>query len=395
MVHVCDSVRCIVPPHIMRALLEQSDKRLRDIAVRTMLTSARQRERRAILGALPVALSAGEERRTIYDAQLAYRLPGRLVRGEGDPATSDSAVNEAYEGLGATYDLFYEVYRRNSIDNRGMRLDATVHFGTDFDNAFWDGRQMVFGDGDGIIFTGFTRAIDVIGHELTHGVTQFACDLEYHEQSGALNESFSDVFGSLAKQHYNRQNAAAADWLIGADILGSGVSGRALRSMKDPGTAYDDPRLGGRDPQPGHMRSYVKLPDTEEDDWGGVHINSGIPNRAFYLLARELGGNAWDDAGNIWYTSLLRLWPTAQFADCANITFQAAGELFGPGSRQQVAVRDAWSEVGIEVSVRAARPRAEAPRERGAVQHDGERLRRQLERLEDEVHKAVELSRMS
>src|SRR5262249_14484518 len=157
------------------------------------------------------------------------------------------------------------------------RLIASVHYDQDFDNAFWDGEQMVFGDGDNIIFVGFTKAIDVIGHELTHGVTQFTADLEYKFQSGALNESMSDVFGSLVKQYHNNQDAASADWLIGSGILAPGINGKALRSMSDPGSAYDDPKLGGKDPQPAHMDDFVKLPQSE--DQGGVHINSGIPNR--------------------------------------------------------------------------------------------------------------------
>ena len=170
---------------------------------------------------------------------------------------------------------------------------ASVHYDQDYDNAFWNGDQMVFGDGDGVIFTGFTKALDVIGHELTHGVTQFTANLDYNAQSGALNESFSDVFGSLVKQYRNGEDTASADWLIGKGILAPGIHGVALRSMKAPGTAYDDPKLGGKDPQPADMSGYV---DTADDN-GGVHLNSGIPNHAFFLLADQLGGNAWDDAG--------------------------------------------------------------------------------------------------
>src|SRR5262249_42131489 len=137
----------------------------------------------------------------------------------------------------------------------------------------WDGQQMVFGDGDGVLFIGFTKAVDVIGHELTHGVTQYECGLEYHDEPGALNESISDVFGTLVKQYALKQDVTAGDWLIGNGLLAPSVNGKALRSMKDPGTAYDDPQLG-RDPQPAHYKNYVR---TSEDN-GGVHLNSGIPN---------------------------------------------------------------------------------------------------------------------
>src|SRR5262249_22599978 len=155
----------------------------------------------------------------------------------------------------------------------------------------------VFGDGDGKVFRrgAFTAAIDVIGHELTHGVTQYTAGLAYHRQSGALNESISDVFGSLVKQYVAKQSVEQADWLIGAGIWGSAFDHTkctALRSMSDPGSAYDDPRVG-KDPQPADMKGYKPLPDDEDHDWGGVHTYSGIPNRAFYLVAKSLGGNAW------------------------------------------------------------------------------------------------------
>ena len=164
-----------------------------------------------------------------------------------------------------------------------------MHYGRGYDNAFWDGTQMVFGDGDGTVFNRFTIAVDVIGHELTHGVTEHTAALVYQGQSGALNESISDVFGSLVKQQALGQDAAAADWLIGAGLFTAQVKGVALRSMKAPGTAYDDPQLG-KDPQPATMADYVET----TDDNGGVHLNSGIPNHAFYLAATAIGGHAWE-----------------------------------------------------------------------------------------------------
>jgi Zn-dependent metalloprotease len=337
--------QCIVPPHMMRHLLEKGDPRLRAAALRTLIDGARVRGRREIFGMLPSAVPAGEKHRTIYDAGHSSDLPGVKVRDEGGGPARDSSANEAYDGLGATYDLYHEVYERNSIDNKGLRLDASVHYQVDYDNAFWDGRQMVFGDGDGVLFIGFTKAIDVIGHELTHGVTQYECGLEYHDEPGALNESISDVFGSLVKQYALGQDVNAADWLIGSGILARGVHGVALRSMKDPGTAYDDEQLG-RDPQPANYKNYVRT----SDDNGGVHINSGIPNRAFYLTAVAIGGHAWEQAGAIWYHSLHRLQPQSDFQHAANTTFQVAGELYGAGSAQQQAVREGWTGVGIKIS---------------------------------------------
>jgi Zn-dependent metalloprotease len=274
-----------------------------------------------------------------------------VVRKEGDPPTADVAVNEAYDGSGITYDLYSNVYQRNSIDGNGMRLDSTVHYRTGYDNAFWDGEQMVYGDGDEDLpaderlFNRFTIAIDIIGHELTHGVTQFEAKLQYFQQPGALNESMSDVFGSLVKQYQGQQIASEADWIIGEGLFTSNVNGVGIRSMKSPGTAYDDPVLG-KDPQPAHMRDYV---NTISDN-GGVHINSGIPNHAFYVTALELGGFAWEKAGQIWYVTLKdKLTATSKFQDCANLTYQVAGELYGAGSIEQQAVKKGWDAVGLTV----------------------------------------------
>jgi hypothetical protein len=349
-------VRSIVPPHIIEAIArngtpQQRARALRTLGIDTSLRSARLTQRvRAAMAPPPAvgAAAAPNKQRSVFTANNTFSLPGILVRNEGQAPVGDAAVDEAYDGLGATFDLFWNVYGRNSIDDAGLPLPATVHFGQDYDNAFWDGERMVFGDGDGQLFNRFTIAIDVIGHELTHGVTEATAALEYHDQPGALNESLSDVFGSLVKQysHNPPQTAAQADWLIGAGLFTPQVNGVALRSMSAPGTAYDDPVLG-RDPQPAHMRDYVNTPT----DNGGVHINSGIPNRAFYLLATALGGFAWERAGRIWYATLLdsRLTATASFQQFAELTVDVAGTQFGAAERQAVA--DAWQQVGITVQV--------------------------------------------
>ena len=227
-----------------------------------------------------------------------------------------------------------------------MRLDSTVHYDVDMNNAFWDGTQMVYGDGDGELFQRFTASIDVIGHEMAHGITQDTADLEYRDQPGALNESYSDVFGSLVKQWSLKQTVDEADWLIGQELLMPEVGGVALRSMKAPGTAYDDPVLG-KDPQPDHMTKF----DTTPLDRGGVHINSGIPNRAFHLTASSIGGYAWEAAARIWYTALTqRLRRDSQFSDAAGATVAVASELFGETSSEEEATRDAWAQVGVPVA---------------------------------------------
>ena len=339
---------------MLREIAQRGSPAQREWALRTIATTERFRGQRQIMSTVPALAAVTRmvgRQRIVYDAENGSKLPGRRVRGEGDPPTGDLAVDEAYDGSGATYDLYKEAYDRNSIDGQGMRLDSTVHYQQGYDNAFWNGRQMVYGDGDEDLppterlFNRFTSAIDIIGHELTHGVTQHEARLIYWDQPGALNESFSDVFGSLVKQQTLRQTAAEADWLIGEGIFTENVNGQGIRSMKAPGTAYDDPVLG-KDPQPAHMRDYK---DVNYDN-GGVHINSGIPNRAFYVAAKEIGGHAWVKTGRIWYVTLAdRLEPRSSFGSAASQTFQTAGDLFGTGSLEQQAVRTGWAEVGISV----------------------------------------------
>ncbi|WP_328913459.1 MULTISPECIES: M4 family metallopeptidase [unclassified Streptomyces] len=349
----------IVPPHVLDKLAQAGDPDLAGLARRTLEHDARERTRRrltTVIGTTGVigAVASDQPRRTIDDAKHKDTLPGRKVRGEGDKPTKDASVNRAYDALGATFETYLKAYGRHSIDDRGLPLVASVHYLQGYNNAFWNGEQMVFGDGDGKIFLDFTIPLDVIGHELTHGVTQYTANLDYYGQSGALNESVSDVFGSLIKQYTLGQSAEEADWLIGAGLLAPGVNGTALRSMKEPGTAYDDPRLG-KDPQPGTMDGYV----SGSQDNGGVHINSGIPNHAFYLVASTLGGNAWEQAGQIWYDTLTggSLSAQAQFADFAAATTAAAKARYGDGDQVE-AVRHAWEQVGVSVAAPAV---AEVP----------------------------------
>ncbi|MCF6521711.1 M4 family metallopeptidase [Streptomyces sp. JJ36] len=349
--------RCgVVPPHLLDRLARTDDDRLALPARRTLEQDALRRTRRELTAARTLAAAPPASRsrataapqRTVHDAEHAERLPGREVRGEGDEPGTDASVNRAYAGLGATFTLFWEGFERDSVDGAGLPLDATVHYGEQYANAFWDGERMVFGDGDGEVFRDFTLALDVIGHELAHGVTQYTANLEYYGQSGALNESVSDVFGSLIKQRELRQTAAQADWLIGAELFTDRVQGDALRSMKAPGTAYDDDVLG-RDPQPAHLDDYVHT----SSDNGGVHINSGIPNHAFYRLATALGGHAWERAGRIWYDTLTggTLRPDDGFAAFAGATLAAARARYGGDTGEETeeekAVRQAWTDVGV------------------------------------------------
>ncbi len=290
---MCHPICFIAPPNVLDYIAKEGDAEQRDAALRTLATSASLRTRRALVG--PIVQQLGLEavvglgliqaptgvQRTVYDVQHRGQsaLPGELVRSEGDPPVADASVN---------------------------------------------------------------GAIDVIAHELTHGVTQFTAGLVYSKDTGALNEHMSDVVGSLVKQYSKRQEAGDADWLIGEGLLVPRL-GTALRSMKAPGTAW----IG--DNQPSTMAGHVDLPDDNDPahDNGGVHINSGIPNHAFYLAATAIGGYAWEKAGKIWYGALTQhLRPNSQFRDAADATVAVAEELFGTGAERD-AVEKAWTDVGV------------------------------------------------
>ncbi len=342
----------VIPPHILTRVAGQAVDEAHEDARATLeqmrdLATGHARTLIDATASLPAEAQRPAKRRHVYDAGNQHRLPGKLVMSERKSASTDVEVKEAYDGSGATYDFYERVFGRTSVDGRGMRLDSTVHYGARFENAMWNGSQIIYGDGDGRIFNRFTASLDVIGHELTHGVIQHTAALGYAGQTGALNEHLSDAFGIMVKHYTLGLSANESDWLIGAELFGPAVHGSAVRSMALPGSAYDDPILG-RDPQPSHMRDYVHT----TDDNGGVHINSGILNHGFYLAAMSLGGKTWEVLGRIWYTALTdRLRPEADFADFTRATVDIAGELYGNGGQVQRVIAAAWDDVGLPVTL--------------------------------------------
>ncbi|HVV09471.1 M4 family metallopeptidase [Amycolatopsis sp.] len=341
----------ILPESVLAELARRDDPELRETALRTIAASASLRTQRTTFTQAVQQLGVGSaalagltpdsgERKSVYDVGHGTEsdLSGELRRKEGGGPDPDGAVNEAYDGADRTHDFYREVFGRESVDGKEMELISSVHFGTDFDNAFWNGLQMVYGDGSGRVLAkgSLTKDIAVVAHEITHGVVQFTAGLRYRGQSGALNEHMADAFGSMCKQYVAHQAANEADWLIGAGVLGSALHGAALRSMKAPGTAYD------LDNQPAHMKDYA---DTSEDN-GGVHINSGIPNKAFYLAATGLGGFSWETAGKVWYHALsTKLGEDSDFKATADATVTSARELYG--DKEAEIVSSAWTEVGV------------------------------------------------
>jgi hypothetical protein len=351
--------RCTFIPPWLAERVDGPEAAERDEGVRR-LRAQRGIEARAAAAGGPTAAVATTVW-TVHDAGSTTSLPGRPARGSGEPATGDVAVDEAADGIEATLQMFLEDLARSSHDGAGAPVSLTVHYGSDYNNAFWDGTQLVFGDGDGRVFERFTKPVDVLAHEFSHAVIEHTADLTYSGQSGALNESVADVFASCLKQRLLGQEAVDGDWLIGEGIFMPSVQARALRDMAAPGTAYDDPEVGA-DPQVGHMDDYV----VTTADNGGVHLNSGIPNKAFQLAALAVGGTAIGGAGRIWYDALVGgdVPRGADFGTFAAATVAAAGE-------HADAVREAWRQVGVEPGRSSVPPSEPRPAGRVRVERSG------------------------
>ncbi|HEY2804891.1 MAG TPA: M4 family metallopeptidase [Gemmatimonadales bacterium] len=343
MMPMCTHCCFIVAPGMLRRLLlDARDDATRQRLIYAVETSSFLRGHRVARQGAIAMLAPGtkkspgkkkpEKDRSVYDAEHRRQLPGPLVRAEGDKPVADAAANAAYDNAGKTWDFYETILGRNSIDGRGLEIVSSVHYGEAYNNAMWNGDQMVYGDGDGKLFLGFVNALDVVGHELTHGVTQYTIPggLLYQGLSGALNESISDVFGSVIKQWSSGQTVDQADWLIGTGILAPGL-GKALRSMARPGTAWI------HDDQPDNMSSI----DPDAD----VHTNSGVPNRAFYLAATALGGHSWEKAAPIWYGALPKLSSSADFSQMRKVTASVAKTMFD--ATTAAAINEAWDTVGV------------------------------------------------
>jgi len=282
----------------------------------------------------------------VFDAANGKSFHGLpAARYSGQPPTGDAAVDEAYDGLMAVSAFLSEVLDRDSITGTDGPLVAVVHYDAAYNNAYWDGQYIVLGDGDQEIFGRFTQCMDVVASEVWPGLPEISV-IPFRGETGALSISIRDVFALLTKQYALGQTVEEADWVVGAGLLMPALGGLGLRSVKAPGTAYDNEQLG-KDPQPDHMRDFVH---TERDN-GGVHINGGIPNRAFYCVAAALGGHAWERAGLIWWDALTggEVGEGTLFADWARLTADAAVTRYGDGSEEHRAVLAAWEAVGVPV----------------------------------------------
>lgn len=300
-----------------------------------------------------IQLTQSAMRRLTYSARNSTNIPGRLMIDEGQ-RSRDQIAQAAHDGAAKVYDYYWTKFKRDSIDGRGMPLVSTVNYGSDpqdAENAAWIGeaQQMIYGDG-GRIFKPLPFGLDVVGHEFTHGVINSTADLIYEGQSGALNESYADVFGALIDR---------GNWTIGEQVVKSPpFPTKTLRSLEDPGLGgnYDprDPLAGVG--QPATMREYANLPISRRADNGGVHVNSGIPNYAAYLVAQAIGP---DKMEQIYYRTLTQyLTPGSNFVQAASATVRAAADLYGQSEVD--AVRNVFGQVGINIGGGDTTPRPPA-----------------------------------
>ena len=289
-----------------------------------------------------------------YTANNKQEQPGKLFTSS-TKTISDPAVVSAHSYAGVVYDFYKKLFNRNSIDGNGMSLISTVHYAKNYANAFWDPEtnQMVYGDGDGKYYRPLCTDFDVVGHEMTHGVTDKTAKLTYANQSGALNESMSDVMGVLIQtwDKYNVQNGGTwefndSDWVIGDEICTGKSNEKAFRSLKDP-TLYDQPDSMT---SPNYYTKYwdqskVSTEDAEKIDYGGVHTNSGIPNKAAYLVAKSIGC---EKTAKIYYRALTTYFnANTNFAGAYSGLVQAATDLYGANSNEVKALTSAFTSVGI------------------------------------------------
>lgn len=288
-------------------------------------------------------LGRGRLRREVWDAHESNEQ-GYQARIENSRPVGDDDIDRSYDLAGMVYDYYREVHGRDSIDDEGMTLISRVHFRADppraFNSAFWDGGQMTYGGGDQLYFNSFVHPF-VAGHEFTHGVTHATADFFPWGEAATLNEHVSDAFAAIIEMRAGNLSVENYHWIAVKGIHREGIKSVGLRSMLNPGTAFDDPRIG-KDRQPAHMRDYVQ---TSEDN-GGAHINNGIPNRAFALACLYTGGFAWDQMQHIWYRARNFADRKSTFASFAGKTIIACEQL--AMNNHKDALMRAWREVGVE-----------------------------------------------
>ncbi len=336
----------IVPQEVLEKLARDAklSEAVRDASSNTARVSVEVRKLRRQAGKLTQATTmaaaipslAAVPKVTVHDCRTTQTLPGKPVAGPS--RSSDATAKRAFAETTAVADFYREVFGRNSIDDAGMTMMSSIHYGAKFNNAMWNGSQMLYGDGDGEIFVDFTHGSDVIGHELTHGVTQHSLQLAYTSDAGGLNESLSDCFGSMFRQWRLDQDAAHADWLIGKDIMGPAAKAKGYTCLRDMADPSDKRALA---PQP---TKYSQIGPGMDP-----HYTSGPPNLAFCLACTTLGGKSWESIGQVWYRALTGFGPSPdlKMKTFADRTRTLAGKMYGGNPAVPAAIDKGWKRVGL------------------------------------------------
>lgn len=273
---------------------------------------------------------------TVFDCKHSQTLPGAPVASP--KASKDATAKRCFAETTDVAKFYKTIFGRNSIDDAGMTMMSSIHYGKAYNNAMWNGSQMLYGDGDGKLFTDFTGGNDVIGHELTHGVTQHTLQLAYSGDAGGLNESMSDCFGSMFRQWEANQDVNAADWLIGADIMGPAAKAKGYKALRNMAKPDDKAALA---PQPTLYSQITPGMDP--------HYSSGPPNLAFCTACKTLGGKSWEKIGQVWYTVLTTsgAQPNMTMPQFAARTRQVAAQKYAAQPAVGTAVDTGWKKVGL------------------------------------------------
>ena len=299
-------------------------------------------------GVMRDAIAQHARNRRTYNANYTQTLPGTLVLQETSGTTSDVSIQKAHDYAGVVYNYYSTIHGRDSYNGAGATITSSVHYGSNYNNAGWTGTQMVYGDGDGSQFGPFSRALDVVAHELSHAVTDTTADLIYQNESGALNEATSDILG-VAAESWSYGSVSSLTWKVGEDCYTPATSGDALRHMNDPELAGDE--------------DYYPTRYTGTLDYGGVHSNSGIANLAFYLMVAggthprgkttvnvpalsTTASTSLNMGAKIWYRALtVYMNSSTNFQGARTATAQAATDLYGSAAADSV--HKAWDAVAV------------------------------------------------
>jgi len=343
------SCRCfIIPSDVLTRLA--GDKKLPPETRKALMDSARVsdawrnvRTHNALLSSLTQGMEQGlapvlasKPKVNVDNCQNQSNLPGVPV---ASPRTSkDKTIQRAFTETTAVARFYKQVFKRNSIDNAGLTLLSSVHYGANYNNAFWNGHQMVYGNGDGKVFVDFTGSNDVIGHELTHGVTQYSLQLGYTGDAGGLNESMSDCFGTMFRQWEAGQDVTQADWLIGSTLMGPVAKSKGYTCLRDMANPASKKALAAQPTQ------YSQLTPGMDP-----HYTSGPPNLAFYTACMKQGGKSWERVGQVWYAAMTTSGPKPGMTmpQFAARTRQLATQLYPQQPGVAAAIDAGWKAVGL------------------------------------------------